>query len=76
MEKREWIFLGFLGSIIGLLVWLLVNVAFGTYSVTTPLSAFVYSLAYFITWSTVTNSKVPSSIHARVFCCRLLKLQT
>ncbi len=47
MEKREWIFLGFLGSIIGLLVWLLVNVAFGTYSVTTPLFAFVYSLAYF-----------------------------
>ena len=53
MEKRAWIFLGFLGSIIGLLVWLLVNVAFGTYSVTTPLFAFVYSLAYFITWSTV-----------------------
>lgn len=53
MEKREWIFLGFLGSIIGLLVWLLVNVAFGTYSVITPLVAFVYSLAYFITWSTV-----------------------
>ncbi len=53
MEKREWIFLGFLGSIIGLLVWLLINVAFGTYSVPAPLYAFVYSLTYFITWSTV-----------------------
>jgi len=53
LEKKIWIFLGAISSIIGFLVLLLLNVAFGTYSVTTPLFAFAYSLAYFITWSTV-----------------------
>ena len=53
LEKKIWIFLGAISSIIGFLVFLLLNVAFGTYSVPAPLSAFVYSLTYFITWSTV-----------------------
>ena len=53
LEKKNWIFLGAISSIIGFLVWLLLNVAFETYSVTTPLFAFVYSLTYFITWSFV-----------------------
>ncbi len=52
-EKKIWIFLGAISSIIGFLVYLLLDVAFGTYSVTTPLFAFTFSLAYFITWSTV-----------------------
>jgi len=52
-EKRDWIFLGFFGSTIGFLVYLFLNVACGTYSVTTPLYAFGCSLGYFITFSTV-----------------------
>jgi len=52
-RKKDWIFLGFFSSIIGFLVYLILNVAFGTYSVTTPLYAFACSLGWFITWSTV-----------------------
>ncbi len=53
LEKKIWIFLGAISSIIGFLVFLLLNVAFGTYSSTTLLIAFAYSLTYFITWSFV-----------------------
>ncbi len=67
-EKKIWIFLGAISSIIGFLVYLLLDVAFGTYSVTTPLFAFAFSLAYFITWSTVGVHHLQKKIRKNLNC--------
>ena len=64
-RKKDWIFLGFFSSIIGFLVYLLLNVAFGTYSVTTPIFAFAYSLAWFITWSTLGSYFIQKKIRKK-----------
>jgi len=64
-RKKDWIFLGFFSSIIGFLVHLLLNVALGTYSVTTPLFAFAYSLAWFIMWSTVGHHFIQKKIRKK-----------